>query len=448
MGHWHRARHIRGTRSRRCCQWLREHGARRPNGRLRELGHGRFVDILHCRLPGNVARILCTLHLGWKEDIYFIFRPQNQIMYRSNFFIEQTLTMAIIPMLNNQDNGQKLLIQSCLKGSHLPPHSSQSISSSNKSSKCTSSGTSSGVHISAACLADIFRALCNLVCVLINGTPKVVPYAVQHMDRQTQWAISMAKTVQVLDKSQWPALKNCKYQRNYGWSWTGRGHQITEQWSSYAKCCGQRGSKIYLVIWRIFITALVLWGVHVEGQVITVNHVITEQLCNWFLAVWNQLVPVFLGATVGSQLLGWGNECAIVCKCWILVLSRWTVGLLWGANGIGLRLFYVPVGGAGYGVVTPSGTSQPTQEGDTGLSRERRLYPGRGGTRWGGGSVWTAGWGTVWCNLLDPQGYNACHSRRVLVVKSIWYITSKKLQQKLLCLFGVLYGVDNNISKV
>ena len=200
-GAWHRARRIRGTRSRRCCQWLREHRARWPNGRLRELGHGRFVDILHCRLPGNVARIHFTLRLGWKEDIYFIFRSLNQIMYRSNLFIEQTLTMPIIPMLKNQDNGQKLLIKSCQKGSHLPPHSSQSISSSNKSSKCTSSGTSSRVHISAACLADIFRALCNLVCVLINGTPKVVPYAVRHMDRQTQWAISMAKTVKVLDKN-------------------------------------------------------------------------------------------------------------------------------------------------------------------------------------------------------------------------------------------------------
>ena len=121
-------------------------------------------------------------------------------MYRSNLFIEQTLTVPIISMLRNQDNGQKLLIQPCLKGSHLPPHSSQSISSSNKSSKCTSSGTSSGVHISAACLADIFRDLCNLVCVFLNGTPKVVPYAVRHMDRQTQWAISMAKTVKVLDK--------------------------------------------------------------------------------------------------------------------------------------------------------------------------------------------------------------------------------------------------------
>ena len=121
-------------------------------------------------------------------------------MYRSNFVIEPTLTMAIIPMLKNQDNGQKLLIQSCLTGSHLPPHSSESISSSNKSSKCTSSGTSSGVQISAACLADIFRALCNLECELINGTPKVAPYAMRHMDRQTQWAIFMAKTVKVLDK--------------------------------------------------------------------------------------------------------------------------------------------------------------------------------------------------------------------------------------------------------
>ena len=160
-GAWHRARRIRGIRSRRCCQWLREHRARRPNGRLWELGHGRFVDILHCRLLGNVARILFTLRFCWKEDIYFIFGPQNQIMYRSNVFIEQMLTIAIIPMLKNQGNGQKLLIQSCLKGSHLPPHSSQSISSLNKSSKCTSSGTSSGVHISAACLANIFRALCN-----------------------------------------------------------------------------------------------------------------------------------------------------------------------------------------------------------------------------------------------------------------------------------------------
>ena len=121
-------------------------------------------------------------------------------MYRSNLFIEQTLTVPIISMLINQDNGQKLLIQPCLKGSHLPPHSSQSISSSTKSSKCKSSGTSSGVHISAACLADIFRDLCYLVCVFLNGTPKVVPYAVRHMDRQTQWAISMAKTVKVLDK--------------------------------------------------------------------------------------------------------------------------------------------------------------------------------------------------------------------------------------------------------
>ena len=165
-GAWHRARRIRDGRSRRCCQWLREHRARWPNGRLRELGHGRFVDILHCRLPGNVARILFTLRLCSKEDIYFIFRPLNQIMYTSNLFIEQTLTMPIIPMLKNQDNGQKLLIKSCQKGSHLPPHSSQSISSSNKSSKCTTSGTSSRVHISAACLADIFISMAKTVKVL------------------------------------------------------------------------------------------------------------------------------------------------------------------------------------------------------------------------------------------------------------------------------------------